>query len=172
MVPFVCGILVDRMSVYLGRISISWPLNLAISFICSVIICEGYEADAVAFYAGAVFAVMVIPLIMQLDLHVERNEKSVVSTVKEISGMMDFNVFLLVSLVIGIVFGFHVAYRPVFATELQASKTLIGETTQTNSPEIVILRHLLAVLGHSKWIDSLEVLQSSPKDSPGFCGLF
>ena len=89
---------------------------------------EGYESDAMAFYIGAVLAVLLIPLILQLDQQVERNKRNMKETVKEVSGMIDFNVFVLVSLVNGMALGFHLVYRPVFATELQASKTLIGAT--------------------------------------------
>ena len=67
-----------------------------------------------------------IPLILQLDMEIDRNKKSVINTIKEASGMIDFNIFLVVSIVIGISFGFHMMFRPVFATELGGSNTLIG----------------------------------------------
>lgn len=83
---------------------------------------------------------MVIPLILQLDMQVEKNKKCFKTTVKEVSGMIDLNIFILVSLVVGMTFGFHNAYRAVFATELQASKTLIGETANDHrSPKLTTL---------------------------------
>lgn len=88
---------------------------------------QGYQFDTVAFCVGAVVAVVVIPLISQLDLEVERNKKSIINTVKEVSAMVDFNVFIFVSLVVGMAVGFHMIYRPVYLTELHGSKTLIGK---------------------------------------------
>ena len=67
-----------------------------------------------------------IPLILQLDLEIDRNKKSVTNTIKEASGMTDFNIFLVVSTVSGMGLGFHTMFRPVFATELGGSNTLIG----------------------------------------------
>ena len=40
--------------------------------------------------------------------------------------MVDFNVFIFVEIIMGMVYAFHMSYRPVFATELNASKSLIG----------------------------------------------
>ena len=81
-----------------------------------------------AFVVGAVVGLLTIPLIAQLDLEVERNKKSIVTTMKEVSGMVDFNIFLLVSIVVGMSVGFHMIYRPVYLTELEGSKTLIGNS--------------------------------------------
>jgi len=104
--PLVCGILVDWVSEYLG-----------------------YPDDSAAFYVGAVCTVIVVPIIMQLDVQVEKNKHSFFSTMKHVIKMADFNVFVLVETIMGMLYAFHVSYRPVFATELNASKTLIGLTT-------------------------------------------
>ena len=79
-----------------------------------------------AFVVGALFTVISVPLIAKLDIKVKKNDKSIVATVKCIMGMLDFNIFILVELIIGMCHGFHPIYRPVFAKELNASKTLIG----------------------------------------------
>ena len=55
-----------------------------------------------------------------------KNKRSFVTTMKNMAGMADFAVFLLVEIVAGMCYSFHSVYLPVFATELEASKTLIG----------------------------------------------
>ena len=79
-----------------------------------------------AFIIGAVFTLITIPLIGQLDVRVKKNEESIVSTVKQVAGMIDLDFFIVVEIIAGMCYSFHSVYRPVFATELEASKTLIG----------------------------------------------
>lgn len=86
----------------------------------------GYEDDLAAFVVGAVSTIIAVPLLAQLNVDVEKNDKSIVATLKYIMGMADFSVFILVEIITGMCYAFHSIYRPVFATELQASKTLIG----------------------------------------------
>lgn len=128
--PILCGVLVEWISEYLGK-----KLELVELIAISVEIIQlysslnaGYEDDSAAFIIGAVFTVIALPLLAKLDVKVKKNEKSILSTIKHIMGMLDFNVFILVELIMGMCHGFHPIYRPVFATELQASKTLIGAT--------------------------------------------
>jgi len=90
----------------------------------------GYVDDTVAFCVGAGFAVVAVTLISQLDVQVEKNRRSFTDTLKTMTSMIDFGVLVLIEMIVGISLGFHLVYRPVFATELQASKTLIGSTIE------------------------------------------
>lgn len=45
--------------------------------------------------------------------------------------MIDFDFFIVVEIIAGLCYSFHAIYRPVFAAELQASKTLIGFINKT-----------------------------------------
>ena len=73
---------------------------------------------------------MAVILISQLDIQVEKNKRSLITTLKTVTGMVDFVVLILVKIIVGISLGFHLIYRPVFATELEASKTLIGSVSK------------------------------------------
>ena len=86
----------------------------------------GYLDDSAAFYVGVVCTVIAVPIIMQLDVKVEKNKHSFFTTMKHVIKMADFNGFVLVEIIMGMMYSFHLVYRPVFATELHASKTLIG----------------------------------------------
>jgi len=44
--------------------------------------------------------------------------------------MIDFDFFIFVEIIAGMCYSFHSIYLPVLATELQASKTLIGSVNQ------------------------------------------
>ena len=85
-----------------------------------------------AFVIGAVFTMITVPLIAQLNVEVKKNKKSILSTVKHAVVMIDFDFFVLVEIVAGMCYSFHSVYRPVFATDLHASKTLIGSITLVN----------------------------------------
>lgn len=98
----------------------------------------GYEDDSAAFAIGVAFTVVAVPLIAQLNVEVTKNEKSIFSTLKHIVGMVDFNIFIIVEIIMGMCHGFHSIYRPVYATELQASKTLIGSINQADDTKLVI----------------------------------
>ena len=50
---------------------------------------------------GALFTVISVPLIAKLDIEVKKNDKSIIATVKCIMGMLDFNIFILVELIMG-----------------------------------------------------------------------
>ena len=71
-------------------------------------------------------------MISKMDIQVEKNKKSLVGTVRTIGSMIDFGVLVLVEIIVGVGLGFHLVYRPVFATELQASKTLIGSIREAS----------------------------------------
>jgi len=70
--------------------------------------------------------VIAVPFLAQLDVDVEKNKKSIIGTLKHVITMTDFTVFVFVEIITGMCYAFHTIYRPVFATELHASKTLIG----------------------------------------------
>ena len=75
-----------------------------------------------------------VPFLAQLDVDVEKNKKSIIGTLKHVITMADFTVFVFVEIITGMCYAFHTIYRPVFATELHASKTLIGFVNQTKMP--------------------------------------
>lgn len=70
---------------------------------------------------------MVTPLLFQLDIEVEKNNQSVFTMGKKIIGMIEVDVFILAEVFIGICWGFHINFLPVYmSTELGASKTVLG----------------------------------------------
>ena len=98
-------------------------------WLITVRIDSGYIDYSVAFYVGAGIMLAVIPLISKLDVKVEKNESSMMVTVKKVIGMIDLDIFILVEVVVGIMFGFHMNFRPVFIhSEKIGSKTLMGST--------------------------------------------
>lgn len=127
---------------------------------------------------------MVIPLIIQLDLDVQKNKKSIVATVKEVGGMWDLNIFILVSLVVGMSLGFHMIYRPVYLTELEGSKTMIGKyapwfddgySRNINLPDgqmimLYFFRSVFRFIAQCQWYwgyDSFECHQVDRRQSGG-----
>jgi len=69
----------------------------------------------------------VTPLIMQLNVKVDKNPHSMGVTAKKVIKMIDLDVFILVEMVVGMLFGFHMNFRPVFIhSENIGTKTLMG----------------------------------------------
>ena len=77
---------------------------------------------------------VVIPLILKLDVKVEKNSQSMIATAKKVARMIDLDVFILVEAVVGMLFGFHMNFRPVFIhSENIGTKTLMGLTKSYQS---------------------------------------
>jgi len=88
----------------------------------------GYIDDSIAFVIGGGLSLITVPLIMKLDVTTEKNPNSMMTTVKKVIGMIDFDVFILVQIIIGICYGFHTDFLPVFIhSDLIGSKTMIGQ---------------------------------------------
>ena len=129
--PIMCGVLVEHISHYLGIFTNLSSKSCTEQF--SIFFISGYEDDFAAFAVGAVATVIAVPLLAQLDVEVGKNKRSFVATIKYVMKMTDFTVFVLVEIVAGMCYAFHSIYRPVFATELHASKTLIGRAVFTRT---------------------------------------
>jgi hypothetical protein len=69
----------------------------------------------------------VIVLIYNLDVEVQKNKQSFFTTAKEIVGMVDVDAFFLVQIVVGICWGWHRSFFPVYVDlEIEDSKILFG----------------------------------------------
>ena len=104
-VPIICGRLIDLMSSYVGYIDYS-----------------------MAFYLGAGFSVIASLIIFQLDIEIQQNKKSMLTTARAVIAMIDVDIFMLSQIVIGICWGLHMNFFSVYVgNELQGSKTLFGK---------------------------------------------
>jgi len=66
-------------------------------------------------------------LIYNLDVDVEKNKHSFVKTAKEIVRMIDVDAFFLAQIVVGICWGWHRSFFPVYVdVEIEHSKILFG----------------------------------------------
>lgn len=87
----------------------------------------GYIDDTIAFVIGAGLSLASLPLILKLEVTTEKNTNSIMTTAKKVVGMIDFDIFILVEIIIGACYGFHCDFLPVFIhSDLIGSKTMIG----------------------------------------------
>jgi len=89
----------------------------------------GYIDDSIAFIIGGVITLGTIPLILKLDVVTVKSTNSLMTTARKVVGMIDLDVFILVQVIVGMCYGFHADFLPVFIhTDLIGSKTMIGLT--------------------------------------------
>jgi hypothetical protein len=62
---------------------------------------SGYTDYSIAFYISAGFVVILMPIIYRLEIDVQKNKQSIISTAKRVIGMIDVDVFLLVEIFVG-----------------------------------------------------------------------
>ena len=79
-----------------------------------------------AFGVSGCCALVAVPLLRQLNVQVHKNTESMWPTAKAVSAMLDVNIFFLIQIIIGLCWGFHMFFLPVYVDELNASKTLLG----------------------------------------------
>jgi len=73
-------------------------------------------------------AVLAIPVVYQLDVHVVKNQQSVMDTARKIVSMIDVDAFLLIEIIVGMCWSWHRSFLSVYLDmELHASKTLLGD---------------------------------------------
>lgn len=90
-------------------------------------ILKGFKDYSIAFYLSTSLTLAVSLLIYKLDVEVEKNKQSFISTAKKIVGMIDVNAFFLAQVVCGICSGWHRSFFLVYVdVELKDSKTLFG----------------------------------------------
>lgn len=89
----------------------------------------GYPDDSIAFIIGGLITLAAIPLILKLDVVTVKNTNSLKTTAKKVIGMIDLDIFILVQIIVGMCYGFHADFLPVFIhNDLIGSKTMIGLT--------------------------------------------
>lgn len=127
-IPLAVGLMIDYISEYRGiqkkALSINYHLNN--NFF------TGFKDYSSAFYVATGLSLIVLPLIYNLDVQVQKNEQSIVKTARKVVGMIDVDVFLIVEVVVGICWGWQRSFFVVYThTELDASKTLLGTNNNT-----------------------------------------
>lgn len=114
----------------------------------------GYKDYTIAFYISSGSSLIVLPILMKLDITVERNTASLWESTKKILKMKDVVVFLFIQIIVGtckrpflqsfheILFfhflglGFHLMYLSVFINdELKGSSSLYGKTRFASAKE-------------------------------------
>jgi len=119
-IPFICGMLVDVVSGYLG-----------------------YVDDSIAFIIGGVLTLATILLILKLDMVTVKNTNSLMTTAKKVVGMIDLDVFIFVQIIVGMCYGFHADFLPVFIhDDLIGSKTMIGFVLSINGIGTMVILFL------------------------------
>lgn len=126
--PIIVGVLIDKISAYRGKIAKCqliiwhWSIDLTCSFGSL-----GFNDYSIAFYISTALTLGVIVLIYNLDVEVQKNKQSFFTTAKEIVGMIDVDAFFLVQIVVGICWGWHRSFFPVYVDlEIEDSKILFG----------------------------------------------
>ncbi|KAI9562166.1 hypothetical protein GHT06_013131 [Daphnia sinensis] len=115
-IPVLCGLLIDAISDKLG-----------------------YKDYSIAFYIGAGFIVILMPILYRMEVEVQMNKQSIISTAKKVVGMIDVDVFLLAEIFVGSCMGFHMTFLSVYVdAELIASKTLYGLASSCGGISAVI----------------------------------
>ncbi|KAK4002760.1 major facilitator superfamily domain-containing protein 6-A [Daphnia magna] len=115
-IPILCGLLIDAISDKLG-----------------------YKDYSIAFYIGAGFIVILMPILYRMEVEVQMNKQSIISTAKKVVGMIDVDVFLLAEIFVGFCMGFHMTFLSVYVdAELIASKTLYGLASSCGGISAVI----------------------------------
>lgn len=119
-IPFICGIMVDLVSQHLG-----------------------YPDDSIAFIIGGLITLAAIPLILKLDVVTVKNTNSLKTTAKKVVGMIDLDIFILVQIIVGMCYGFHADFLPVFIhNDLIGSKTMIGIVLSINGIGTMVILSL------------------------------
>ena len=89
--------------------------------------CLGFNDYSIAFYISTALTLGVTVLIYNLDVEVQKNKQSFVKTAKEIVGMIDVDAFFLAQVVVGVCWGWHRSFFPVYVNvEIEDSKILFG----------------------------------------------
>ncbi|XP_059350646.1 major facilitator superfamily domain-containing protein 6-A-like [Daphnia carinata] len=115
-IPVLCGLLIDAISDKLG-----------------------YKDYSIAFYIATGFIVILMPILYRMEVEVQMNKQSIISTAKKVVGMIDVDVFLLAEIFVGSCMGFHMAFLSVYVdVELIASKTLYGLASSCGGISAVI----------------------------------
>nr|CAG4649915.1 EOG090X00BV [Sida crystallina] len=99
----------------------------------------GYPDYSMAFVLSAILALVATPLILKMDVEVEKCSESMWTTLKTIGKMVDVISFFLLQMVIGTCWMFHASYSTVLMDkELASSKTLIGPNFQSPVSRLLV----------------------------------
>lgn len=190
-VPTLCGLLIDAISLKLGwkLLSCSRLLRQSIAHSISLLTQSvlGYTDYSIAFYIAAGFVVILVPILYQMEIEIQKNDQSIIATAKKVIGMIDVDVFLIVQILVGACelfsfflkhttcfskywnitivgrifrgMGFHLTFLSVYVdSELIASKTLYGSMRNTYNSSLYFGKFNVSMPALSSFQEWLSVV--------------